>query len=267
MIREWLEALLTPAAPEVRRLGYVSELVAIGARERRQSAAWAAHLRETRAFVEGVATGGDHLVLLGSGRLLDVPLERVAPRYARVTLVDCVHPRAARRRAAACGNASCLAVDVTGSVAALARAGHRLPPVPTPDPLAGLPEPTTTLSLNLASQLPIMPLQWAEARGVTEPDRLAFGRALIDAHFAWLAALPGRVGVVTDIRRVYTAVGPPGQASVVETEDALLGARRPSPDRPWTWDVAPAGEIAPDLALALEVHAWSDWHRSAATAA
>jgi hypothetical protein len=267
VIREWLEALLTPAPPEVRRLGYVSELVAIGARERRQSAAWAGHLRETHAFVEDVATGGGHLVLLGSGRLLDVPLERIAKRYERVTLVDCVHPRAARRRAAACGNATCLVADVTGCVAALARAGHTLPRVPTPDPLAGLPAPTTTLSLNLASQLPIMPLQWALARGVPEAAGVEFGRALIDAHFAWLAGLPGRVAVVTDVRRDYTAAGAAGQVPSVESEDALLGARRPPPDLRWTWDVAPPGEIAADLSLALEVHAWRDWHRAWATAA
>ena len=261
MIREWLERWLTPAERSVRHLGYVSEVVAIGARERRHRTAWAAHLAATRAFVDALATGGEHLVVLGSGRLLDVPLETLAPRYARVTLVDCVHPRAARGRAAALGHVVCHEADVTGCVAALARGGSTLPSPCRPTCLDALPPPTATLSLNLLSQLPVMPLQRLEALGISTERQSTFGRALVDAHLAWLADLPGRTALITDVRREYRQ-GPAG-AQLTELEDALHGARLPPPDARWDWAVAPRGEIAPDLALSLVVHAWADWKRSA----
>lgn len=256
MIREWLEALTTPAAPTARRLGYVAEVVAIGARARRYPAAWGPHLAATRAFVERVAQGGDHLVVLGSGRLLDLPVETLAPRYERVSLVDWVHPRASRARAGRLPNVRLVEADVTGCLGAL-RSGAP-PPVPgSPTCLDALPPPTTTLSLNLASQLPILPLQALEAWGVPAARQAAFGRALIEAHLGWLAALPGRVALVTDVRRRYTA------GAQVEEEDALHGHPTPPPDETWPWLVAPEGEVQRGVTLTLEVQAWADWPASA----
>lgn len=268
MIREWLEARWTPAPGPLRKLGYVDEVVAIGARHRRQHAAWAGHLAQTRAFVADAAGAGDHLVVLGSGRLLDLPLDVLAPRFERVTLVDCVHPRAARRAAAAWPHVSFLTADVTDCAARLAlqRPDEPLPVPGPPRCLDTLPPPTCTISLNLLSQLPIMPLQWLARRGVPEVSREAFGAALVRAHVDFMAALPGRRVLVSDVRRRWRAVGgaacPAGallaEDDAVEIEDALHGVRLPPPDATWRWAVAPAGEIAPDVALDLDVQAYRD---------
>jgi hypothetical protein len=261
VIREMVESSLTPATGIARRLGYVDEVVAIGARERRHRRAWAAHLEYTRAFVDEVAVGGDHLVVLGSGRLLDVPLERVARRYARTTLVDMVHPRVARRRAAAVQGVVCVEGDVTGCAARLC-AGQGLPEPARPVLLDGGPPPTTTISLNLASQLAVAPSLWLERHGFEDEVIDRFGTALVTLHLEWLSALPGSVGLVTDVRRRYTRRGVDGEA----VESSLFDVARPPADRCWTWEVAPEGEIEPEVTLVLDVEAFVDWKAARARA-
>ena len=259
MIREWVEARLTSASPDARRLGYVDEVVSIGARARRHAAAWAPHLAATRGFVDRTATGGEHLVVLGSGRLLDLPLESLAARYRWVTLVDWVHPRGARRRAARLPGVSCLEADVTGCLGELGR-GRPLPVASRPTVLEYLPPPTTTVSLNLVSQLPILPSQCLERWGVPFVDRVAFARALIVAHLRWLAALPGRAVLITDVTRQLVA-----DDGGVEDIDALLGLALPSADASWSWSVAPRGELERGLAMTLAVQAWGSWGDAART--
>lgn len=256
MIRELIESGLTPATGIARRLGYVDEVVAIGARERRHRTAWATHLARTASFVAEVATGGDHLVVLGSGRLLDLPLERIAPRYRRTTLVDMVHPRAARRRAAALAGVVCVEGDVT-ACAALLGTGHGLPSPPFPRVLSGHPPPTTTISLNLASQLAVAPSQWLERHGFDDDVIARFGAALVATHLDWLATLPGRVGLVTDVRRRYTRRGVEGEV----VESSLFEVPLPPADQAWTWPVAPEGEIESAVTLTLDVEAFGDWTR------
>ena len=77
MLRELFEAALSKADASVRRLGYVHESVAIAARHRRNTEAWAPHLERTRRFVAQAATGGESIAVLGSGSLLDVAHDSV----------------------------------------------------------------------------------------------------------------------------------------------------------------------------------------------
>src|SRR5690242_1514443 len=102
MILEWLEAALTPCPKDLRDFGYRTELIAIGARHRRCRAAWASHLAHSRRAVERAiarAAGRDTVIVLGSGRLLDVPLATLAAAFRHVVLVDALHPLSARLRA------------------------------------------------------------------------------------------------------------------------------------------------------------------------
>ncbi len=260
VLPELLDSLLTRAPKAARELGYVAEGVAIGSRARRLRASWQAHLEATRAFVDTCATGGEHLLVLGSGRLLDLPLEAVAGRYARVTLVDWVHGRPARRRAARCKNVVLHEVDITGCAASLLGL-RQVPPlvhvtaVANPAPfLSGLPAPDATVSLNLASQLPILPIQRLQALGAGRATCDAYGRALIAAHLDTLAALPGRVAAIFDVERLYTYVD-----GARETESSVHGLALPAPVRTWRWSLAPNGEIDRRFSMDLAVNAWDDW--------
>jgi hypothetical protein len=250
---DYVMSLFTPSAPGARRLGYVGESFAIRARQRRHSTAWAPHQAETQRFLSDLPVVGARLVVLGSGPLLDVPLEALAQRWPEVVLVDVVHARPARTRASALPNVRCVTLDLTGCLSALDEGRG----VPTPRPPA-LPqaEGATVVSLNLLSQLPILPLERLASLRVDAEAGEAFARALVAGHVRWLRGLGAvRAALVSDTQRRWFTRG----SEAVEVEDALHGVRLAgAPDRAWTWEVAPWGEIDAQTRLTLDVQAWFD---------
>ena len=242
MLRELLTLFWDRGPRATRRFGHDREAVAIAARHRRCRAAWQPHLAAVKSFTldaADTAPGRDTAVVLGSGLCLDVPLDELCARFRQVVLVDAHHPRTVRALAKKRPGLRLVTVDVTGMAGVAVRAarqGSGLPdPVPVPAPLPGL-HPDFTISLNLASQLPIPYYKILDGR-VDAAALQRFCRGLIEAHFAWLAGLPGRVSLVCD--RSWERVS---GDEVIESRDALEGVTPPRPDRTWTWDIAPRPE-------------------------
>lgn len=240
----WLAALCPGPS---RRLGLAAESAAMVRRHGRCAAAWAPHLARCRELI--LAAAGDCpvrglAVAVGSGPLLDVPLDGLSGLFGRVVLADAVHPRAARRAAAARPNVELLEFDATGllpELAACCRAGRGPLPVPAPPVLPG-PRPDFLVSLNLLSQLPIRPLA-ALRRSLADPGeagRKALARGLVDAHLEWLAGAADRVCLVSDYLRLVRKTGG-GQ----EQADLLHGATLP-PGEDWEWLLAPRPEARAD---------------------
>jgi len=252
VILEALAWLATPCAWPARRLGLLSEQIAIAARQRRLGAAWAGHRAQSRqAVIDAAAAGGRTALVLGSGLLLDVPLAELKARFARVILVDAVQPWRARL----VRGVELRAVDVTQSMARLMQGDAA---VTEPTLFLDQPGLDFTVSLNLISQLPILPRAWIERHRLGDAD--AHARALIRAHRDWLLRLPGRVCVVGDLRyRLTDAKGAP----VAET-DALEGVAMPPADREWDWPVAPLGEHGGGRERSHRVGAWLDFKAAAA---
>jgi hypothetical protein len=270
MLREWIELLFSPGSRLARRLGLDREAVAIAARHRRRQAAWAPHLEATQGCLLDAAAAcpaGGTALILGSGACLDVPVAALAARFATVVLVDAHHPRPAGRLAKSLANVRLIEADVTG----LAHTAQRvrwskaaLPrplPVPVPDLSFGL-VPDFTASVNLASQLPL-PLAGLLGRRLEAKALADLGREVITAHFEALARLPGRVCLVCDA--VWEQVD---QGAVLWRHDALEGVVPPTPDRSWTWSIAPRPEESFSYDRQNQVRAWLDfapaWRRASA---
>ncbi|GAB4177175.1 MAG: hypothetical protein OHK0024_14870 [Thalassobaculales bacterium] len=251
MIGEALAWLATPCARPWRRLGYLSESIAILARHRRHRAAWAPHLAASRAAVEqAIAGGGRRALVFGSGALLDLPLAALAAGFERVTLVDLVHPWPARLAARRYANVALAVADLSGIAGEIA-AGR--------DPGAGgssygLDDPTVDLvvSLNLLSQLPIVPLAELSRRGWNEAAQDKLARRLIAGHLDHLRRFACRVCLIADLERIVS--GPDG--TEIARIDPLHGLGLPPPDREWLWPVAPLGEVAAGVAVTHRVGAW-----------
>lgn len=248
MLAELVEYLLTPCPPPARKLGYLTEAVAIRARHRRCRAAWQGHLENSRAAILEAAMaahGRTCALVLGSGALLDVPVEQLAGLFGRVVLADVVHPLAARWRVRRLGNVNLATLDVTGTLAALAD-GPDIPDC-TPHALLDLLQretPDLVVSANILSQLPLLPLRRLEAAGLHSPRELeAFASRLLEEHVRLLRDGPGAACLLTDIRWHGTA----GIA------DPLRGTPLPPPVRTWTWNVAPRPEISRDHDVFHEV--------------
>jgi len=246
MILEWLEAALTPCPKEFRDLGYRTELIAIGARYRRCSTAWAPHLAHSRRAVDRAiarARGRDTALILGSGRLLDVPLAALAAAFRRVVLVDALHPLSARIKARRYKNIELRTEDITGTVAAL----HRLRPddtLPSVRSYAPLNEPGVDLvvSLNLLSQLGVLPAEWIAGRlGQTDAATDGFCAALARTHLDDLARCRAPVCLIADVE--WQHVGADG--TLLERESSIFGIAPPPAAEEWTWTIAPAPESDP----------------------
>lgn len=247
MLRELLESWLTPSGRHARRLGYVSEGVGIEARHRRCRAAWAGHLEASRAAILSALQGmdgeaGGVAAVLGSGALLDVPLEALSARFRAVHLIDLFHPWPARRQARHFANVRLWDLDLLGIAA-------DNDPWAAPGRLSdwrrALPEPVDfVVSLNLLTQLPLRPLvHWGEALGES------WMLAVMAAHLEDLRAGPGRACLISEFRhRSYDR-----QGHLTESDDVLEGFDLPPPVSRWVWPLAPLGEISRAESLEMDV--------------
>ena len=240
MIGEALAWLLTPCPLDVRRLGLLAESIAISARHRRCRAAWAPHLAETRAAVlDAIARTPRRrkVLVLGSGALFDLPLADLAAAFDRVMLIDLVHPWRARLRTRSFANVTLVTDDVTGILEAAAR-GELVRP--RPFPLIDDPEVDLAVSLNLLSQLPVVPVRRLDGR--VEPAALAAAaQAVVGSHLADLGRSGAATLLVSDVERVV--VDPDGR--VIERTSLIADLPEPAADRERWWDIAPAPEVDP----------------------
>jgi hypothetical protein len=219
--------------PALRR--HLAEAVGLWARGRRQARAWAPHIEQTRAAIEGAmrsAPGRRTVAVLGAGPLFDVPVELLAQNFQRVLLIDVAHLWPAHRRIARLRNVEPIWRDLapSGEVAPLAF-------------LNAVPGLDWVISVNLLSQL---------AHMAREGDE----RATIDRHLGGLDALPVPVTLVTDT--VYRLLD--RQSTTIEAFDLLYGRALPASPRAWSWEVAPPGEDGTDTRRVHEVTAFPDWH-------
>ncbi|WP_300302489.1 hypothetical protein [Ferrovibrio sp.] len=248
------------ADPAARRLGYAKAAVSLWSRRRRCHRAWAGHEQQTREFALSIAQACRHrdtAWLLGGGTLADLPLAELSALFKRVVIFDIVWLASARRRAKQFPNVELRQADVTGMVAPLAewRAGLPLP-IPSMRALAELDSvpPDCVLSLNLLSQLPLLPMEYVQKHGVSRVGAESFGRAILQMHLDALQGMSCPVGLVADARRIWRSRA----GETVMSENALLGLSLPTPQREWRWPVAPRGEIDNETSLDITVQA-SRW--------
>lgn len=250
-----LNALVRCEAP-ARRLGYGRGAVSLWSRSRRCARAWAPHHAATREFVAGLLRDlpqqGGTAWVLGAGLLDDLPLDDLCSRFDRVILADIAFLPGMARRLRRYRNTEMHLFDATGIVAPLSRwqPAENLPQ-PEVNALSALDTtaPSLVLSLNLLSQLPLLPLTWLERHGVDHGTRQDYGRRIVAAHLAGLRGLSCPIGLVSDFRRIFrNRAGEP-----VVAESALFDLTPPVAEREWTWSLAPLGEIDRQTALDLRV--------------
>lgn len=247
MILEALEWLTTPCPRWARRHGYLSESIAIRHRAKRCAVCWSAHQGNTRAAILRAASAvarREHVVILGAGACLDVPFEELAERFAQVTLVDAVRSRGPRLPP----NARYITMDVHGAMEALA-AGRE----DRGAPLVDIEPSDLTVSVNLLSQLPRLPIRAMLRRGlIDEAERESRAIAIMTEHVDDMAARKGARLIIADAR--HRVVDPAG--NVLEERDIAGPAGLPAPTKSWIWPVAPPGERGDGLAEESTVGVW-----------
>lgn len=247
MLTEWLTYLTTDCTAPARRLGYLRESIGIRSRHRRCRCAWQPHLEHSRtallASLDDCASFRTAL-LFGSGLLLDIPLDELARRFERVLLVDIVHLPEVKRAVRHHANVHCITHDVTGFMEHM----HQLSPahLDLPSPQRFLDDTTIdwVASVNLVSQLPLLPLDWLRMNfpGLDETTLEAWGAKMMQQHLDYLASFAAPVCLLADCEQIVYE----DNEEVIERIDFnALFDPGDTPIQQWRWDIAPPGEIAP----------------------
>ncbi|GMR08513.1 MAG: hypothetical protein BMS9Abin26_1518 [Gammaproteobacteria bacterium] len=256
MLREAFQYLSTPCEPYARRLGYLGEIIGIGGRYSRHQVLWDEHLQHTRGVIrDAVSQCQRHrkAVVLGSGMLLDIPLEFLSDTFEKVVLVDVLHLRGSRRQWHHLNNLEFVCDDISG----VARALHDAIPtsqeqLPIPQSCADLIDHDTDLliSANLLSQLPVVPCDYLQRHAGFDPALLHdWSQTIIHHHLELLANARCTTCLVTDIRHDYLDRA----GKVLHQEDMLCGLQLPQSGHCWQWPLAPFGEQSNDYQVTATV--------------
>lgn len=240
-----------------RQLGYARAAVSLWSRRRRCAKAWGEHEANTRAFaLEAAQCCKRHetVWVLGAGTLADVPLAELCALFRRVIVFDIALLPGARRAAKWFDNAELRLADITGVVAPLSEWRLGMPlPIPPADAMRDLDPvpPDCVLSLNVLSQLPLLPMEYVQKQGITTATAGSFGRDIVQAHLDGLREFGCPVALVADAKRVWRSRA----GEVVVSESAILDVALPEPRKTWIWPVAPRGEIDQEAGLEMTVQA------------
>lgn len=258
MLAEILMWCLTPATLDARRTGHLTAAVSLWSRARRCRRAWADHEAQCHAIVERAVASCDRrrtCLVLGSGLVRDVPLDRLAAAFEAVVLVDVVHLWPARLKARRHRNVRLVDLDITGTTDLLLGRATGLA-----DPLArwaGDPSLDLVISANCLSQLSLLPVERLETSGHALRRRFAdLGRRIVEGHLSALSRFSARVVLLTDTE----ARDVDAEGRVIERRDLLCGVRLPRADEDWDWVLAPLGEWAEDHAIVHRAHGFVDFH-------
>lgn len=262
MLRDLLEFVRNPYPWYLAPMGYVRELAGIADRARLLEPAWREHLERSRSVIRESAEACDrcHAVLVvGSGNLLDVPMDRLCKQFDKVVLLDILHRRATKQITQNRPNVELLAADVTGIADAIFRAARsrevRKLPKSVPPVLDGR-DFDLVVSVNLLSQLGVIPCNFLKGHHPAIPPAQlsALTRDLIDTHLRWINELAGRTCLITDVLRIEKLT-----TSEVIEKDIVEGAVLPPPDETWDWSIAPEGSVYFDRSVIHQVRAYGDF--------
>lgn len=253
MLREVLISLRTRCAAPLVALGYRYAAVACVSRAERCRRAWAPHQQNSRIAIlsalDEVPAGKDTALILGSGPCLDLPMPELLARFNQVILVDVAHPPAARRWARHHVGIDLIEADLTGLSVRLMNPVGLAPPVPHCDLYADRSDIGLVVSVNLVSQLPLVPLRHVAKRWPAI-DKNAYAAEIIHAHLDHLHRFTCPTLLIGDVeRRVLDAEG-----NVSALEDPLWGVSLP-PGPEWSWPVAPVGELSGNWSIVNRVRA------------
>jgi len=245
MLAEAFQFLTTSCSPVSRNFGYLKQAIALEARYRRCRNAWSLHLDKSQELIRAAieqCSKHHEVVVLGSGLLLDIPIDDLSARFDHVVLVDMVHLRGVRRRIKDFDNIELVEMDVTGVARPLSDLIDPNSQRPWPEPKFDIrlfENTDLVVSANILSQLPLLPGDHLKCLGCADDEAIhSYKRAIIDHHLKLFDQLTCTVCFIADVERRTIS-----KIESRDNEDLLLGAEPLIEASSWMWNIAPAPEV------------------------
>lgn len=252
---------MKPQGKIIRRMGYVRDQEGIMNRYLREVSNWKTHLLKTRQFILDSFRDPaiKSVAVLGSGWLLDVPLEELRPRFEHIYLVDIFHPPQIRKKTASMENVELLEIDLSGgAIHQLWQLGKNktkpvrgsvLDQISLQHPLTQI-TPDAVISVNLLNQLDSLLCDFLSKQSYFQQEEAGlFRSALQEFHIQWITGTPGCL--ISDvIEKSKDKKGNSSSKSLLYTT-LPEGIRRAS----WTWEFDSQGTYQANTLTSMEVKA------------
>jgi len=249
----------------IRRMGFIRDQEGIMNRYLRERSNWDRHLQHTRSFIQESFSDPaiETVAVLGSGWLLDVPLDDLRSRFRQVFLVDIHHPAQIRKKVESMDNVELIEADLSGGAIRqlweISRQKTRLPgpsllnQLSLQHPLEKI-APQALISVNLLNQLDIILCDYLSKQGYFQQETFhPLRSALQKFHLQWISGTPGCI--ISDVEELSKdKKGKISSKSLLYTT-LPEGFRKNS----WTWDFDSKGTYRPNILTTMKVKAveWS----------
>src|SRR6056297_2074489 len=197
----------------VRKMNFISDQEGIINRYLREQSNWEGHLQNTKKFILNSYSDQNikNLAILGSGWLLDLPLEELSKKYNKILLVDVHHPPQIIKKTESYKNISLFETDLSGGGIKFcwdlrkAKEEHfskfileDFKPQKPEFPF----KPDAFVSLNLLNQLDILLVDFLKKRNVriVDTEIKKFRKIIQQFHLDWITKKPGCL--ITDVKEI-----------------------------------------------------------------
>ncbi len=244
----------------LRKMKYFSDQNGIIRRYINEEGAWDNHLENTRNYITACLENKNlkSVAILGSGWLLDVPVDYLADHFERILLFDINHPRQIKNKVRKYKNIELKYADISGgailSVYNLTRTykKQRIKKDIKDIEFRGFMSEEQTdffISLNLLNQLDILLVDYLKNYAIYNENELNHLRSRIQkSHIDSL--IPGKSCLITDYKeRIYNIDG------TLAFEKNLIFTALPEGKnkKTWEWHFDASGNYCRDKKAVFEV--------------
>ena len=226
----------------LHKLDYYNYQHGLIIRHLNQGAGWDSHLDKCRKFIlKTIELNHPEIVtVLGSGWLLEVPLAEMSEMVRKINLVDIVHPPEVIKQTQTIPSVNLITDDVTGGLVGkiwkrtsempLLRKLNSLEGVEIPEYVPDF-DPGLVISLNLLSQLDVLPVRYLQKKSsINDEVLMAFRRDIQNMHLGFLKK--HKSVLITDVSEIFSD----NHGKKEELKTVLIDLPSGACREEWIWD-------------------------------
>jgi hypothetical protein len=255
MLLEWIEFLRTRSSKVAKDWGFTYQNVSLKFRSRRCQKAWLPHVEQSHQLIkEHISMVKPKSVLiLGSGLLLEIPIEALLKSCEKIYLVDLVHAGSVRAIAKRHPQIELIEQDIS-AVLGFVKKGQspfQVSSVPWKHlPPWKLPKVDLVISANLMSQIPLI---ISESVAMSSAAYKDFARKLRDEHIHRLLEQGTKALLFADFETQYID----REGNLLKTESYTVNLKEMKYLKEWLWQISPIGETSKDYRIEMLVKAYA----------